>query len=101
MDIVNAISKVRFGTAKPQRIQLHKSDELMVELLCLEAGQKISVTSGQWVYYVVTGTATVTANTHSTQLPTGQLATVGPGENHAIANETEARLVVLATGCSC
>ena len=26
MDIVNAISKARFGTAMPQRIQLHKGD---------------------------------------------------------------------------
>jgi quercetin dioxygenase-like cupin family protein len=100
MDVVNAISKVRFGTAKPQRVQLHKSDELVVELLCLEAGQKVAGAGGRWAYYVVTGTAALTANGGSTQLPTGQLATVEPGEEHTLTNATEARLVVLATGHS-
>ena len=100
MDVVNAISKVRFGTAKPQRIQLHKSDELTIELLCLEAGQKVSATSGRWAYYVVTGTAALTANGDSAQLPTGQFATVEPGEKHTLSNAIEARLVVLATGHS-
>lgn len=100
MEVVNAISKVRFGTARPQRIQLHKGDGLVAELLCLEAGQKISVTAGQWSYYVVTGTALLKAGGKDTELPTGQLATSLPDEKHTIANAAEARLVVLAVGCS-
>ena len=83
MELINAISKARFGSAKPQRIQLHKGESLTAELLCLEAGQKTRTTTGEWTYYVVTGTASVTSeSTH--QLPTGQLATLAAGENHVI-----------------
>lgn len=95
MNIVNAISKARFGSARTQRIQLHKAQNLAAELLCLEPGQKVA-SSGQRAYYVVTGKAGMSAAGQSAELPTGQLAITEPGERHTIANEGEGRLVVLA-----
>ena len=96
MNTVNAIAKARFGTAKPQRIQLHKGGGLLVELLCMEAGQKLSLDSGQWVHYVVTGKASLTEGGQTTELPTGQLAAASQDRKHTVANVGEGRLVILA-----
>ena len=96
MDIVNAIAKVRFSPARPQRIHLHKGETLVLELLCMEAGQKLAIHSGERAYYVVTGQAELTSGGQTTELPTGQLAGAGPEEAHTIANAGEGRLVVLA-----
>lgn len=99
MNIVNAIAKARFGSAKPQRVQLHKGRNLVVELLCLEPGQKIRVSAGEWTYYVVAGAAVVTAAGNTLALPSGQLAaTDAPDEDHTLANNGEARCLCLAIG---
>ena len=96
METVNAISKVRFTSAKPQRAQLHKQRGLLVELLCMEPGQKLQTNRGQWTYYVITGKATVTSGKDKSAVPTGQLAASAPDEKHTIANTGEQRLVCLA-----
>jgi len=98
MESVNAIAKVRFATVKPQRLQLHKGGGLVADLLCMEAGQEISVNAGQWTYYVVTGAASVTSGGRTFQLSVGELACSEPAETHTVANAGEGRLVVLATG---
>jgi mannose-6-phosphate isomerase-like protein (cupin superfamily) len=96
MNLVNAIAKVRFGSAKPQRIQLHKSEAMLAEILCMEPGQQLNVTAGEWTYYVVTGGATLTTDGKDSNLSTGQFAAVGPKEPHTLANAAEQRLVCLA-----
>ena len=96
MDLVNAIAKVRFSSAKPQRVQLHKGQTLLAELLCMEAGQDLKVSRGEWAYYVVMGSATLTANGKSSEVPTGQFAALGPAEPHVLSNKTERRLICLA-----
>ena len=58
MELINARAKVRFNSARPQKVQLHAGQELCVEMLCLEAGQEHHGHGGRWVYYVVAGTAT-------------------------------------------
>ena len=98
MDFVNAIAKVRFGTAKPQHVQLHKGEGLLVELLCMESGQELTVKSGEWAYYVVTGMAAMTCDGQVTQVPAGQSAAAASGEVHTIANAGEGRLVIVAVG---
>lgn len=98
MNFVNAIAKARFSTAKPQSVQLHKGDGLVVELLCLESGQGFTVSRGEWSYYVLTGTAQVTAAQKTTEVSTGQIASAERDETHALGNTSEGRLVVLATG---
>lgn len=98
MDIVNAIAKVRFSSAKLHRAQLHRGDGVVIELLCLEPRQKLRAQTGQWAYYVITGTATVTAGEAESAVPTGQLAAGAPNEKHTLANAGEQRLVCLAIG---
>lgn len=96
MDLVNAIAKVRFSSAKPQRVHLHKSQTLLAELLCMEPGQRRKVDRGQWAYYVITGAAAITIRDKTDSLSAGQFAAVGPGEPHTVANAAEHRLVCLA-----
>jgi len=98
MDIGNAIAKVRFSSARPQRVQLYKGMSLQTDVICLEPGQKLKVTSGEWVYYVVTGKAGVNCGAERFELPTGQFAAAADGETHTISNAGEQRLVVLAVG---
>ena len=107
MDLINAIAKVRFSSAKPQRVQLHKSKALLVELLCMEPGQQLSMDAGEWTYYVVTGTASVTHEGETSDVPTGHFAAIAPVEStgakgdssrletSVLANATERRLVCL------
>ena len=53
--------------------------------------------SGQWAHYVVTGTARLTQDAQTTEVPTGQLAVTDPDKDHIVANAAEGRLVVLTT----
>jgi len=98
MEVINAIAKVRFSSARPQRVQLRKADGLTVELVCMEPGQKLQVKEGQWSYYVVTGTAVVTCRGNQTEVPTGQVAVGEAGEAHSLDAAGERRLVCLAVG---
>jgi quercetin dioxygenase-like cupin family protein len=96
MDTVNAIAKARFASAKPQRVQLQKDEQgLSIEMLCLEPGQDVSVRSGRWAYYVVTGTAVIEADGQQHPLATGHVAISAPGEKHKLVNASETRLICL------
>ena len=98
MDVINAIAKVRFSSARSQRVQLTHGEPLAAELLCLEPGQKRKIDSGAWCYYIVTGTATVLADGEEIHLPTGQFTSTEKDQTHQIANDAENRLVCLAVG---
>jgi mannose-6-phosphate isomerase-like protein (cupin superfamily) len=98
MDIVNAIAKARFASAKPQRVQLHKDGRAPIDLLCMEPGQSLKVSSGSWAYYVVTGTAEMVSGSTTSRLPTGQIAVAAKDEPHTITAAGEQRLVCLAIG---
>jgi len=99
MDFMNAIAKVRFGSAKPQRIQLTKTDSCQVEMLCMESGQQLSVRSGRWLYYVIAGHAAITAKDVEQKISAGHLATTAAGEKHQITACGEQRLICLAVSC--
>lgn len=97
MDTVNAISKARFASARPQRVQLQADEALNLELLCLEPGQNVSANDGKWVYYVVAGKATVQIGQQKKhELGTGHLAVSAAGERHTVTNAGETRLICLA-----
>ena len=100
MDLVNAISKARFSAAKAQRVQLQKAGSLVTELLCLEPGQQLEAPAGRWVYYVMTGAASVSDGAGRHDLPTGHLAAMGAGEPHSVVNSGQRRLLCLAVGVS-
>lgn len=98
MDIINAIAKVRFASARPQKVHLGGLARTPVELLCMEPGQKLQVPHGQWAYYVVSGTACVESKITTAHLPAGQVAVTAMDEDHTIAAEGEHRLVCLVIG---
>jgi len=98
MNTVNAIAKVRFGSARPQRVTLDKRPGGLTELLCLEPGQTHAVRGGQWCYYVITSSVTIESNGEEIELPTGQFAAGEPEEDHALSNRTEQRVICLAFG---
>lgn len=96
MKIVNAISKVRFSAAKPQRVHLVESDEASVDMLCMEAGQQLEVHSAPATYYVITGAAEIEAGDAVQALPMGQLAHIPAGQAHTVINTGQGRLLCLA-----
>jgi mannose-6-phosphate isomerase-like protein (cupin superfamily) len=99
MELTNAIAKARFATAKAQRVRLHRGRSLKTELLCLESGQELSGTSGEWVYYVISGKAKIAgAGDDGCELTTGHAANIGPDTPHSIVNVGEQRLLCLAVG---
>ena len=100
MDVVQAIGKVRFASARPQRVHVSRNGACAVELLCMEAGQEAKVTAGPWTYYVVMGAARIAAGRRAEQIAAGEAAVTGPDEVHTLANAGEGRLVCLAVGPS-
>ncbi|MCJ7543914.1 MAG: cupin domain-containing protein [Phycisphaerae bacterium] len=93
MDAVNAIAKVRFASAKPQTVHLHKGHRFAADLLCMEPGQRVEVAPSERIYYVVTGAATLHSGGAEKALPAGELAATAPDEAHGITNTGSQRLV--------
>lgn len=96
MTPVNAIAKVRFNSARPQRVHLLDLPSGSVDLLCLERAQELSLTGPPRVLYVVTGSAKVTDTQTTVDLPAGHLA--APEGDCTITNAGEQRLVCLRFG---
>jgi hypothetical protein len=95
MDTLNAISKVRFSSARPQRVQLQKLSGVVCDLLCMEGGQELSM-SGRCAYYVIAGQGVIKAGRLSEELSLGGFATTDADEHHTLQNNTEQRLICLA-----
>jgi hypothetical protein len=93
MDIVNAIGKVRFNSARPQRVQLSKSGPLVSDVLCLEPGQRLSA-GGHCVYYIISGSGSIVSGPEKQALAMGGFACMDG--SHAIVNDSEQRLICLA-----
>ncbi len=91
MTSINAIAKVRFSSAKAQRVHLLAEPPVPTDLLCLEADQQIDL-PGPGVLYVVTGSATLVAGANEQELPTGHLVSAAEG---VVANRARGRLVCL------
>ena len=98
MELVNAIAKARFASARGQRVVLHKDDSVQIDLLCLELEQELSAARGQWTYYVVKGTAGIGADQTEGSLTAGQIAISGLNEKHTVRNVGQQRLVCIAMG---
>ena len=98
MDVLNAIAKVRFASARPQRVQLARAGRTVIDLLCMEPGQTLKVPAGRRAYYVVTGGARVESKGAANDLAAGQLAVMGEGEAHTVSAVGEQRLVCLVIG---
>ena len=95
MDVINAIAKVRFSSARAQRVQLHKCPQFTCELVCLEPQQEMSAV-GRCAYYVVAGNGNLKAGKHAGALKMGNLAALDDDESHTLVNSSEQRLILLA-----
>ena len=98
MEMVNAIAKVRFASARPQHVHLFRREHYEAQLICMESGQQAKVTAGPWTYYVITGRMRLEGAGESVELGPGQIAATGPSERHSLVNTGEERLVCLAIG---
>jgi len=94
MDIINAIAKVRFNSARPQRVQLSKCSGYTCDLLCLEPAQELPAAS-RCVYYVIAGNGEIRAGETHKPLAMGCFVTCDEAESHTIANSSEQRLICL------
>lgn len=94
MEIVNAVSKVRFNSVRPQKVQLHKANQVACDLLCLEPKQEFPG-SGKVAYYVVAGTGQLTSGRQIHALSLGTFAATADDEPHTITNSSEQRLICL------
>ena len=95
MDAINAIAKVRFSSARPQRVQLHKCPDFTCDLVCMEPGQELSAV-GRCAYYIVAGSGDIKAAQQAKPLKMGNLAACDDGESHTVVNSSEQRLILLA-----
>jgi len=95
MDVLNAIAKVRFNSARPQRVQLLKCDDFVCELLCLEPGQEQTAT-GRCAYYLIAGSGQIKAGEDVQAADLGHFVSCAKGERHSIVNSSEQRLICLA-----
>jgi hypothetical protein len=95
METFNAISKVRFSSARPQRVQLQKLNGMVCDLLCLEPAQELSM-SGRCAYYVIAGQGVIKAGKLVHDLTLGCFAATGSEEHHSLHNDSEQRLICLA-----
>jgi len=94
MDVINAIAKVRFSSARPQRVQLSKCPKYTCELICLEPGQEFSA-AGRCGYYVILGNGSIKGSKGSLPLSPGKFVACDEDEAHTIINSSEQRLVCL------
>ncbi len=95
MDVLNAIAKVRFNSARPQRVQLYRRREFLCELLCLEPRQELSA-SGRCAYYLIAGSGEVRSGRNRQSVDLGNFLTFEEGESHTLVNSSEQRLICMA-----
>jgi len=91
---VNAIGKVRFSSARGQRVHLIEADDVAADLLCLEKGQELSPGKAPAVLYVIAGTAAISQGGQQTRLPMGQV--VRTDGACTLVNIGEQRVICLA-----
>jgi len=94
MPSFNAIEKVRFNSARPQRVQLYRCDPFACDLLCLEPEQEFVLT-GPAACYVITGDGSLQVAKRAEDLRMCHFASSDAGESHTVVNSSEQRLVLL------
>ncbi len=89
----------RFSLESVQRQTLVEESDLLVELICFEAGQGAGESSpaGSVVYQVLEGEALVRSGGVTSRLGKGKLLSLTAGTQHALENAGGGLLVVLAS----
>lgn len=97
MNVTNAIAKVRFSSARPQRVQVARFAQYACDLLCLEPKQELTGT-GPCGYYVVAGSGQIRSGKDSKPLSMGIVVDFMQGETYLLVNTSEQRLICLVIG---
>lgn len=87
-----------FSPEKMKKVGLFETGRFFLDLYCLEPGQFQEPHAHHGcdkVYLVVEGTALVRVGDEERDLAPGEAVLAGAGEVHGIANDSDARLVVL------
>ena len=99
MDTVTIADARQFSLKSVQTSELIRSDDLQVELICFEAGQKNEEVSHAktTLYQVLEGEALIQQEDVSKRLGKGKILTVPAGSKHLLENAGGGLLVVMAT----
>lgn len=99
METVTVSDARSFSLQHALRRDLVKTDDLHIELVCFEAGQRDDEGRhpGTSVYQVLEGEALVRAEGSSQRLGKGKLLSVPAGQPHTLENAGGGLLVVMAT----
>jgi mannose-6-phosphate isomerase-like protein (cupin superfamily) len=98
MDIRTVLDARRFSTEKMQKVNLFATNELFLDVYCLEPGQsqKIHAHEKSSKFYVVLeGHARIHVGDESKNVGPGQSVLARAGEKHGVENVTNDRLVLL------
>lgn len=99
MNTISISSARKFSLKTIERNDLVKTDDLQVELICFEAGQRASESSHERssVYQVMEGEALIRQGEQSLRLGKGKLLSVPANTPHALENAGGGLLVIMAT----
>lgn len=100
MDIRNVFDACSFSSEKMQKVNLFATNELFVDLYCLEPGQKQKVHAhddASKVYVVLEGHGYFTIGEDERELGPGQAVVACAGDPHGVENRDEERLILLVT----
>jgi mannose-6-phosphate isomerase-like protein (cupin superfamily) len=99
MNTITISEARRFSLKSVQHSDLVKNDDVHIELICFEAGQR-DVESGYnktCVYQVLEGELLLKQDNESKRLGKGKLLTLQVGAKHTLENAGGGLLVVMAT----
>jgi mannose-6-phosphate isomerase-like protein (cupin superfamily) len=98
MEIRTVFDARRFSAEKMQKVNLFATNDLFLDIYCLEPGQaqKVHLHEHSTKYYVVLeGHARFEVGGETAELGPGQAVLARPGEAHGVENHTPDRLVLL------
>ena len=88
----------QFSSEKMKKNGIFETDRFFCDTYCFEPGQEQSLhTHGDQdkVYYVLEGKGVFTVGDEQRELGAGEIALAPAGQNHGVANRSQAKLVTL------
>ena len=98
MDVRTIFDACHFSTEKMQKVNLFATNELFLDVYCLEPGQKQKVHThddASKFYVVLEGHARFHIDDETRDVGPGQAVLARAGEPHGVENHTAERLVLL------
>ncbi|HXV62571.1 MAG TPA: cupin domain-containing protein [Vicinamibacteria bacterium] len=98
MEIRTIFDACRFSPEKMQKVNLFSTNEIFLDVYCLEPGQEQRAhahVASTKVYVVLEGHARIHVGDESKQVGPGQAVLAPAGERHGVENSSDERLVLL------